>query len=233
MSLPEPSPIVRIQTRAGPLDLLADGAVLEPATRTLLVADVHLGKAEVFRRQGVPVPAATSGETLARLTASVTRWRPERLIILGDLIHGHLPASHPLFDELASWRKQHRELTVSLLRGNHDRNAGTLPARCEISEWPQTQRLQQFELCHEPEEATDGLMGMCGHWHPVVRLRSRHDSARLRCFWLRESMLVLPAFGAFTGGHPIRPSPTDAVFLLDGNLVHSMSGKFDRKKGRR
>ncbi|MGH1361616.1 MAG: ligase-associated DNA damage response endonuclease PdeM [Burkholderiaceae bacterium] len=223
----------RIETVAGPLDLLPDGAVVEPATASLLLADVHLGKAEIFRRQGVPVPGGTSKQTLARLDASIERWNPRQVIILGDLIHGRLPADHELFDELAAWRRAHDELGVYLLRGNHDHQAGSLPLRCGIDVWPEAQRLQQFQLCHEPSQAVGEQMAICGHWHPVVRLSSASDSARLRCFWLQQSLLVLPAFGAFTGGHVIRPARADQVFLLDGSAVHRMPGRTGQTNGRR
>lgn len=224
---------VRIQTVAGPLHLLPDGAVFEPASESLLLADVHLGKAELFRRQGVPVPAGTSDQTLARLDTTIERWRPRQVIILGDLIHGFLPQAHRLFDELAAWRTRQSGVDVFLLRGNHDRNAGDLPLRCGIDIWPETQFLQKLQLCHEPSQALDEHMAVCGHWHPVMRLSSRSDSARLRCFWLRPSLLVLPAFGAFTGGQLIRPDASDQVFLLDGDSVHRMPGRYGQKVGRR
>ena len=47
---------------------------------------------------------------------------------------------------------------------------------------------------------------LAGHWHPCASLGGRaHDRLRLPCFWLgaERTVGVLPAFGGFTGMHPI------------------------------
>jgi len=224
----------RYKTSMGDLDLMPDGSVFDPVSRSLMVADVHVGKAEVFRRLGVPVPAMTSSQTLDRLSASIATCRPDSLIVLGDLIHGRLPATHTVFDSLAAWREQHRGISVSLLRGNHDRGAGDLPARCGIEIWPAGQMLGNWQLCHEPDEALSGQgIAICGHVHPVIRLRSAHDAVRVRCFWAQANLLVVPAFGAFTGGHAISPGDADQVFVLDGQSVKAMpNGKESRRRER-
>lgn len=224
----------RFKTDIGELDLMPDGSVFDPITRSLMVADVHVGKAEVFRRLGVPVPAMTSSQTLDRLSGSIAACRPNALIVLGDLIHGRLPATHPVFDSLAAWREQHPGITVSLLRGNHDHRSGDPPARCGIQIWPAGQMLGNWQLCHEPDEALPGKgIAICGHVHPVIRLRSAHDALRVRCFWSRPGLLVVPAFGVFTGGHAISPSDTDQVFVLDGQSVRAMPICKDRRRRER
>lgn len=224
----------RFKTSMGELDLMPDGSVFDPVTRSLMVADVHVGKAEIFRRLGVPVPAMTSSQTLDRLSASITACDPDSLIVLGDLIHGRLPATHSVFDLLAAWREQHRGVSVSLLRGNHDHQAGDPPLRCGIKIWPAGQMLGNWQLCHEPDEALPGKgIAICGHVHPVIHLRSAHDAVRVRCFWAQANLLVVPAFGVFTGGHAISPSDTDQVFVLDGQSVRAMpTGKGRRRRAR-
>ena len=224
----------RFKTNQGDLDLMPDGSVFDPVTSSLMVADVHVGKAEVFRRSGVPVPAMTSSQTLHRLSGSIAACRPNSLIVLGDLIHGRLPATHPVFDLLAAWREQHRGVTVSLLRGNHDHRSGDPPSHCGIEIWPAGQMLGNWQLCHEPDEALPGKgIAICGHVHPVIRLRSAHDALRVRCFWSRPGLLVVPAFGVFTGGHAISPDDTDQVFVLDGQNVRALPmSKHSRRRDR-
>lgn len=209
----------RLTTRWGVLDLGPDGTAFEPVSQTLLVADVLVGKAEVFRRLGVPVPAQTSLETLELLTQSIEQSCARRVIVLGDLIHGRLPADHPVFDALSRWRVRHAQADVQLVRGNHDRGAGDLPAYCGINIWPDGKHLGQFKLCQEPGEAELDTLVVCGHVHPVVRLRSRLDSLRMRCFWVQPKQIVLPAFGAFTGGFAVKPALDDQLFVLDGQTV--------------
>ncbi|MFK7967437.1 MAG: ligase-associated DNA damage response endonuclease PdeM [Burkholderiaceae bacterium] len=221
-----PTGAYRLPTHSGDLDLMSDGSVFDPLSRTLLMADVHVGKAEVFRRGGLPVPASTSGQTLKRLTASIAACQPKHLLVLGDLVHGRLPSTHSVFDELADWRAQHQSVTVHLLRGNHDHHAGDPPSRCNIEIWPDGKKLGAWQLCHEPEDAKpEAGIALCGHVHPVVRLRQGPDAVRVRCFWWQsQQLLVLPAFGAFTGGYAISPSEKDHVFLLDGQAVRALPG---------
>lgn len=69
------------------VELLPEHAVWWPAARTLLVADLHLGKAASFRAQGLPVPAGTTRENLHRLEALLARHPAERLVFLGDFLH--------------------------------------------------------------------------------------------------------------------------------------------------
>ena len=220
---PDASTTITLPESQAGLVLLPQGGVLDPATATLLVADVHLGKVETFRRLGVPVPEGASHATLARLSELVARTQPRRVVFLGDLIHARLQQAHPLFDVLASWRHAHSSLEVVLVRGNHDRAAGELPARCGIDSVDEGERLGRLALRHElaqepPTVEMDGF-AVAGHWHPVVTLSGRADRLRLRCFWARPFGLLLPAFGDFTGGHPIRPTPDDQIYALTGERV--------------
>ena len=79
-----------------PLTLLAEKAAFLAASRTLLVADAHIGKAVSFRALGVPVPRGTTSETLAALSALIATWRARRIVFLGDFLHSaraHAPAT--------------------------------------------------------------------------------------------------------------------------------------------
>ncbi|MGL4650715.1 MAG: ligase-associated DNA damage response endonuclease PdeM, partial [Caldilineaceae bacterium] len=75
-----------------------------------------------------------------------------------------------------------------------------------------------FHCLHEPPAAAETLT-LCGHIHPVAILHDANRSARLPCFFLHRNVLTLPAFGAFTGGAPIRPRPGDGVWVIAGEQV--------------
>ena len=212
------------------LHLLPDRAAWLDEARALLVADVHLGKAETFRRHGVPVPDGVGDATLARLSALIEATLPQRLIVLGDLLHGpqaHRPA---VIDSLTRWRDRHAGVDVALVRGNHDDRAGDPPARCGIQMLDEPMSLAGCGLRHTPLPrgtgvgAAAGLAGptVAGHLHPAYRLRGRADRLRLACWWRYDDTLVLPAFGGFTGGHDIEPAPGDGVFVSDGERVHAV-----------
>ena len=77
-----------------------------------------------------------------------------------------------------------------------------------------------FALCHHPR-AVPGAYVLAGHWHPCVRVEGRAlDRLRLPCFWFGEAVGVLPAFGEFTGMHPIRRTEGDRVYAVaEGQVV--------------
>lgn len=213
-----------LSIRNGSIWLLPEGGVFEPQTNTLLVADIHLGKADRFRHLGVPVPNGPNQESLRRLSGLLEKYQPEQLIFLGDLVHDRLPAQHPVYDGLAEWRHQFSAIRVTLVLGNHDLKAGTLPAYCGIQSVSPGSVAGPLRLLHEPDLPTHGsdLHAVAGHIHPVVRLSSCGDSVRTRCFWARPGLTILPAFGEFTGGYQITANVGDLVYVPDEHTVHRL-----------
>ena len=68
--------------------LLADRALYWPARRRLLIADLHLGKGDVLRAAGIPVPSGGTGHDLARLGTLLETTGAGQLWVLGDFLHG-------------------------------------------------------------------------------------------------------------------------------------------------
>ena len=74
-------------------------------------------------------------------------------------------------------------------------------------------------LRHHPQPEA-GASVLAGHLHPCVVLGGRaHQRLRLPCFHFGPQVGVLPAFGAFTGMHALRPQPGDRVFVIGGDAV--------------
>ncbi len=119
--------MLRIRVAGADMILHPSGAVLVPAQQTLLIADVHFGKAVSFRRLGVPVPSGTTGETLDVLSAVLAETRASRLVFLGDFLHSRQARAAGILAALRQWRGEHRDLSMTLVRGNHDKRAGDLP----------------------------------------------------------------------------------------------------------
>ena len=190
------------QWREEELVLLAQKAIWRPSSEELFIADLHLGKAEVFQACGIPLPSDDDRGTLQRLEKLCQRWNPKRVIILGDLIHGPLGLTQRLQSDL---RNLHNRLNaeVLLIGGNHDRhlNPGSLPQHPSF-------RRGDLWLSHEPQQPTDGRDGLnlCGHIHPTTTLRHGSDRLRLPCFAFdnMEQRMLIPAFGELTGGHDCR-----------------------------
>lgn len=206
--------------------LLPERAAWLPATGTLLVADAHVGKAASFRRLGVPVPEATTGDTLGRLSALVARLGAGRVVFLGDLLHSAHAQVETVQQQLAAWRRAHAALHLTLVRGNHDDRAGDPPATLgiEVVDEPHAPAgAPGLALAHHPHTDAAGRTVVAGHLHPCVHLGGRaRQRLRLPCFHWQPGRLVLPAFGAFTGMHPVDRRPGDRVFAVADQQVHEV-----------
>lgn len=210
------------------LQLRADHSVYWPATRTLLVADTHFGKAGVFRRHGMGLPRGTTDADLARLGAALTATAATRLIILGDFVHAPPRHDDPWLARFAAWRARHASVAMRVTRGNHDR-ADRLPADMNIHWQRGSLFMPPFVLQHEPEPDPRGPV-LAGHIHPVVRLGAGSERLRAPVFWRHRHGLVLPAFCSFAGGARVSPSPGDRIFVAGANDVieANLAGAPDR-----
>lgn len=179
--------------------LLPARALWWPAARTVFVADVHLGKAASFRALGQPVPSGTTRDNLDRLGALLDDLAATRLVILGDFLHAAAAQQAQVLDPVHRWRERHARAEMLLVRGNHDSRAGDPPPSLRMSLVDEPHRLGPFAACHHPQ-AVAGAYALAGHLHPAVTLRGRaHEHQRLPCFCESEGLMILPAFGAFTG----------------------------------
>jgi len=222
--------MLRIRVAGADVDLHPSGAAFLGDEQTLLVADAHFGKAVSFRRLGLPVPRGTTTETLGALSAALEQTRASRLVFLGDFLHSRHAHAAATLDSLRQWRGEHRDLQVTLVRGNHDARAGDPPADLRITVVDEPLALGPFALCHHPRPLADRYV-LAGHWHPCISVGGRaFERLRLPCFWFgddsgalpRSAVGVLPAFGSFTGMHPIEPRPGDRIFAIAQDVVRAM-----------
>jgi DNA ligase-associated metallophosphoesterase len=206
------------------LQLLAGKAAWWGAERTLLVADPHIGKAVSYRRLGVPVPEATTSGNLDALDRLLASHDARRIVFLGDLLHSRHAHDAQTLATFARWREQRTELELLLVRGNHDDSAGDPPPAWGVHCVDEPYALPGapgLALCHHPEPIA-GRYVLAGHNHPCTTVGRGIDRLRLPCFHFGASVGVLPAFGAFTGMHPIDRAPGDRVFVVADNAVHPL-----------
>lgn len=194
--------------------LLAEKAMYWPARQCLLIADAHFGKASAYRSLGQPVPQGTTSENLQRLDRLLSALPCAQVIFLGDFLHG--PGSHAsgTLSALRAWRERNRELSLTLIRGNHDKRAGDPPADLRIEVVPEPLLMGPFALQHEPDAHASHHV-LAGHVHQVYRLRGKgRQSLRLPCFQIGSRISLLPAFGAFTGGFAVEHSVDQQIFVI-------------------
>ncbi|MBK1883877.1 ligase-associated DNA damage response endonuclease PdeM [Luteolibacter pohnpeiensis] len=197
------------------LELLpGHGVLLED--RTLVVSDVHLGKAAAFQAKGLAVPEGDTEADLTRLLNLSHEVQARRLIINGDLFHSPAGISPRLESLLQQWIEK-LGIPVELVIGNHEEKFKRLPDGLNPA---RIIDCNGFHLVHDPADAPDGVPTICGHWHPVARIADgKRTSLRLPCFLLRHEMLVLPSFGTFTGGRIVEIQKNDRVFVAPGAKI--------------
>lgn len=177
------------------LCVLPEGALYWPARRALIVADLHFEKASWFALKGQMLPPYDSMATLAALAALVERTQARELWCLGDSFHDSAGCERlPM-----AARDALMALTGALrwvwITGNHD---AALTDHCggEIVEEAEVEGLL---LRHEAEPG-EVRPELSGHFHPKLRVRLRGRQVARRCFVATGTKLILPAFGALTGG---------------------------------
>ena len=212
--------MVEFEFGAARLALLPQRAACLLDEHCLLVADAHFGKAASFRHLGVPVPRGTTAQNLQALSDAVAACGARRIVFLGDLLHSAQGRAPATLQALAAWRRDHAALELLLVRGNHDAGAGDPPAGLGVLCVDEPLRIGGLKLCHHPQEAADAHV-LAGHLHPCVALQGRaHQRLRLPCFHFGARVGLLPAFGAFTGMHALRPAAGERVFVVaDGAVV--------------
>ncbi len=207
--------------------MLVDGLVLDarraiflPDSRTLVVADLHLGYAWAKRARGALLPVSAPDDTTDRLAELQRDHRATRIVVLGDVIHEAvaLPVLERLFREFCERLGAESELKFCL--GNHDRKLDRL-----LTEWKlpitchRELELDSCRLLHGDTEslaASDGtvfrldspIRRLVGHEHPCIALDDG-VSSRVRCpaFLLADDLMVLPAFSMWAAGCEIGRQP--------------------------
>jgi DNA ligase-associated metallophosphoesterase len=177
------------------LQPLACGGLWWPAQRTLFVADLHLEKASHFARRGWLLPPHATADTLAALIDAVEVTGAQRLVCLGDSFHDRGGPDRLLPEARHALGLMVNQLEWWWITGNHDDDAAAqLGGQVMGEAW-----LGPLRLRHEADPA-DPAPELSGHFHPKLVLRQRGRQISRRCFALSPTKLILPAFGAFTGG---------------------------------
>lgn len=197
-------------------EALPSGGLFLPAAKLLVVSDLHLGKSErIARRSGQMLPPYETIETLDRLDQDLTTTKAKIVICLGDSFDD-LTAGQDMADRERLWLMRLMAGRQWIwIEGNHD--PGPL----------------EFGGTHLHEYATQGLTfrhiaqigakaEISGHYHPKAQLFLRGRSITRPCFLLDENRLILPAYGAYTGG--LRTSDPALQALMQNNASAILAG---------
>jgi DNA ligase-associated metallophosphoesterase len=211
------------------------GALYWPAREALILADLHFEKGSSFARRGIMLPPYDTHATLNRIMRLFKAYGPRRIIALGDSFHdGEGPArldGHAR-DQLAALAQAAEWFWIE---GNHDPE---IPlwlggyAAAEIA-------IGNLVFRHEPAIGAEAGE-IAGHLHPCASISRYGHTLRRRCFVADGYRLVMPSFGAFTGGLNVRDAAFQRLFshnwlayALGGRRVYAVAGSIQvsrRKK---
>lgn len=174
---------------------LPDGALWIAESKTLIVSDLHLEKGSAFALRGQMLPPYDTHAALMKLTNLMLRLQPEIIVSLGDSFHDSGGPARMDAKDRALLQLLMSRCDWVWVEGNHDGRAPeTLGGALH-----ETLHLGSLVLRHHPTEAA-APGEIAGHLHPCARVVGRGRSVRRRCFATDGARLVMPAFGAFTGG---------------------------------
>jgi len=190
------------------------GALYVPEEKTLIVADLHLEKGSAHASRGIMLPPYDTRQTLLRLAKVIDRLDADTVIALGDSFHDGGAAERIAAEDLQILKIIQEDRRWIWVTGNHD------PV---ISEAFGGERVDQYvlggiTLRHEPRLGRI-THEIAGHMHPAARVSIYGTSLRRPCFVSNGLRLILPAFGAFTGGLNVLDDAFLPYFDDDGLAV--------------
>jgi uncharacterized protein len=207
------------------LALVQGRALFWARERALLVADLHLEKASFFARHGQMLPPYDSRETLERIALAIRETGARRVFTLGDNFHDGNGAARLEPHARGMLAALTRATDWVWITGNHDRGAEReAPEGAEVAEL----EVSGLLLRHHAQRG-ETRPELSGHFHPKLRIAVRGRSIVRPCAVASERKLILPAFGALTGGmnaadpaiiaalQPARSA--DALLSAQGKLV--------------
>lgn len=200
-----------------------------PARETLVVSDLHLEKATYLAQFGFPLAPYDTLDTLNRLSALVSKYQPRTLILLGDSFH-----DRHAWERLDDSARQHllaicaRVDHCHLIEGNHD---------IDLAEDGKLQFAVDLEMDgilfrHIPE--TSLRPQVIGHFHPKLRTSLHGHRLTGKAFAVNPNLLILPAFGTYTGGLDLMDevfttlfgnAPFDTYMVFRNTVTRTASGK--------
>jgi uncharacterized protein len=193
------------------------GALYWPGEATLVVSDLHLEKGSSRALRGRLIPPYDTRETLTKLAEAIDRFEPQRVIGLGDSLHDVGAADRMSADDLAILHMLQENRTWIWVTGNHDPDVAPRLGGKVVGEVT----IDGITFRHEPRPGRV-THEIAGHLHPAAKITRLSHTLRRPCFIGNGRRLILPAFGAYTGGLNVLDAAFEPIFANDGMSVWMM-----------
>jgi len=183
------------------------GALYWPEQGLLAVADLHLEKGSSFAARGVLLPPYDTAASLGRLARLIAHYAPRIVVALGDSFHDRAGPARIADTDRTMLAALQRGREWIWIAGNHD----PAPAAGIGGSFCDTFACDPVVFRHTPRSG-ESAGEIAGHLHPVARVVQRGRTTSRRCFAGDGRRLVMPAFGAYTGGLNVRDRAFADVF---------------------
>ena len=194
------------------------GALYWPEQGLLAVADLHLEKGSSYAARGVLLPPYDTAATLARLARLIARYAPRLVVALGDSFHDNEGPARVAAGDLATLRSLQRGRDWIWIAGNHDPQPGPGIG----GSFAATLACDPIVFRHEPSRSVGEI---AGHLHPSARIAWRGHAIVRRCFAADGNRIVMPAFGAYTGGLNVLDYAFANIFGAYAFTAHLLGGR--------
>lgn len=194
------------------LILDSNGVLYWPKHDLIIFSDLHLEKGSFLSQFANPLPRFDSSETIKRMLYVCELYRPQSVICLGDSFHDgnalnrmeetDLHKLNQLIVDIPNWH---------WVLGNHDPD---IPQVVK-GERSKTVHINNLLFVHEPEniQALESIDGqIIGHYHPKSSYKIANRKVSGKSFVCADSILLMPAFGKYTGGLDIKDSAFDHLY---------------------
>lgn len=204
-------------------EIVAPAALFWPAQKAILVADLHLEKASFYARQGQMLPPYDSQATIDELAQIIVQTNARTVFCLGDNYHDN--DGETRLDSVAAKQLHYLTGTVDWvwITGNHDPDVTGRWGGRILPEWTGCGIMLRHEATIHPK-----LPELSGHYHPKIRVKVRNRHVSRRCFVVGSRHLILPAFGALTGGMAANDPVIEAMVGDSAEAVICLSKKIVR-----
>jgi len=194
------------------------GSIFLENLKTLIFSDLHLGKSLSFADHGNLIPPFDLDETLLNLKNIIERYKPKRLISLGDSFHENKSIQKMKRKYVYIINNLLRKVDITWIEGNHDSN---LLFKDKIQgNFKNFYKLKNFKFVHSKSQIDEvNLFEFSGHYHPKITLKFNGVNYSYKCFILTDNFCILPSFGTYTGGLDIKSNALQKILPINKQII--------------
>lgn len=209
--------------------ILIGKGILLKKSNTLIIGDIHIGQQEALKKTGIMIPLYQYEELEKELIQTITKARPKKIVMNGDIKHHFGTISIKEWDQILKFlRIALKYADITIIKGNHDKIIAPIAKKLDIplnSHYFDIE--EQIYVCHGDEipnnkEYEEAKTLIIGHEHPAITLRDGSRTETYKCFlkgkYKEKNLIVMPSFNHLSEGTNILTENLLSPFLKNQDL---------------